>query len=141
MNNPLKPRTVKGNTVVVTSMMRSLLRLYVVSIFMSFRRHVKIDRKDSRIYEQTFRVSAEHKEYKIRVSETYFIIQYHRWLPKIKRRFYKAELFYLINGLVEHNFIEHYPDVTFGPTCDPLYPLGVIAQVHWDAYLLKENIT
>ena len=122
-------------------MLRSILRLFITSIFLSFRRHVdatKID--DNHVYEQTYEVLTLSAQYRVRVSETLYLINYNNWfLPTVKRRIYKADLKYLVNGKVVNVFTDYYPRLGLEVIAlDPLYPLVVVAHKHLDIFLTKE---
>ena len=104
-------------------MLRSLLRLFITSVFLSIRRHVdatKID--DNHVYEQTYEVLTLSAQYRVRVSETLYLINYNNWfLPTVKRRIYKADLKYLVNGKVVNVFTDYYPLLGLGVMAlDPL---------------------
>ena len=123
-------------------MLRSLLRLFITSIFLSVRQYVdvvKID--DNHVYEQTYEVLTLSAQYKVRVSETLYLINYNNWfLPTVKRRIYKADLKYLVNGKVVKAFTDYYPLLGLGVMAlDPLYPLVMVAYKHLDIFLTKEH--
>ena len=123
-------------------MLRSLLRLFITSVFLSIRRHVdatKID--DNHVYEQTYEVLTLSAQYRVRVSETLYLINYNNWfLPTVKRRIYKADLRYLVNGKVVNVFTDYYPRLGLRVIAlDPLYPLVVVAHKHLDNFLTKEH--
>lgn len=123
-------------------MLRSILRLFITSIFLSIRRHVdatKID--DNHVYEQTYEVLTLGVQYKVRVSETLYLINYNNWfMPTIKRRIYKADLKYLVNGKVVKAFTDYYPLLGLKVIAlDPLYPLVVVTHKHLDNFLTKEH--
>jgi hypothetical protein len=99
----------------------------------------KID--DNHVYEQTYEVSTLGVQYKVRVSETLYLINYNNWfLPTVKRRIYKADLKYLVNGKVVKAFTDYYPLLGLGVMAlDPLYPLLMVAYKHLDIFLTKEH--
>lgn len=123
-------------------MLRSLLRLFITSIFLSIRRHVDVTKiDDNHVYEQTYEVLTLGVQYKVRVSETLYLINYNNWfLPTVKRRIYKADLKYLVNGKVVKAFTDYYPLLGLGVMAlDPLYPLLMVAYKHLDIFLTKEH--
>lgn len=121
-------------------MLRSLLRLFVSSIFLTARRHVDVTKvDDNHVYEQTYEVLTLSAQYIVRVSETIYVINYGNWfLPAVKRRIYKADLKYLVKGKVVNVYTEHYPRLGLGIAFDPLYPLVLVAHKHLDNFLMKE---
>lgn len=122
-------------------MLRSLFRLLLSSIYLSFRQNVTVSREpDKYVYEQTYRVSEINAEYKIRISETLFVVDYNfRLLPKLKRVIYDADLTYIVNGVVSKKFRAQYPRLTLGGGLDPLYPLAVVASTHLETFLTTEE--
>ena len=123
-------------------MLRSLLRLFISSIFLSIRRKVNVDSiVDNHVYEQTYDVIAMGVRYKFRISENIYLINYNCWfLPTLKRKIYKADLKYLVNGKVVNVFTDYYPRLGLRVIAlDPLYPLVVVAHKHLDNFLTKEH--
>ncbi len=121
-------------------MLRSLLRLFISSIFLSIRRKVNVDSiVDNHVYEQTYDVIAMGVRYKVRISENIYLINYNCWfLPTLKRKIYKADLNYFVNDKLVKVYTEHYPKLTLGFGFDPLYPLVVVAHKHIDNFLTME---
>lgn len=121
-------------------MLRSLMRLFISSIFLSIRRNVDVTTiLDNHVYEQTYDVLTMNAQYKVRISETIYLINYNSWfIPTIRRRMYKADLNYFVNGKVAKVYTEHYPRLTLLGGLDPLYPLVVVAHKHIDNFLTLE---
>lgn len=121
-------------------MLRSLLRLFISSLFLTIRRRVDVTKiVDNHVYEQTYDVLTMNAQYKIRISETIYLINYNSWfLPTLQRRIYKADLNYLVCGEVAKVYVEHYPRLGWGFALDPLYPLVVVAHKHLDNFLTME---
>lgn len=122
-------------------MLRSLFRLFLSSMYLSFRQNVTVSCvEDNYVYEQTYRVSDINAEYKIRISETLFTVNYNLLiLPNLKRVIYDADLTYIVNGVVSKKFRAQYPRLTLGGDLDPLYPLAVVASTHLEIFLTTEE--
>lgn len=122
-------------------MFRSLIYLLITSIFIAFRKNVIVKQyPDHNQYSQTYDVPAISAQYIIHVSETLVVIDYRFWfIPKIKRYIYRADLKYLIDGVLDKEYIQHYPRLVLGRVMDPIYPLVVVSSTHMENFLTKEQ--
>lgn len=121
-------------------MLRSLLRLLYTTVYLSFRTNATTDIEyGSDVYEQTYNVGDDDAKCKITVSEIVFIINYNLFfMPKIKRKLYKADLVYSKNGVIERTFTGHYPKLNIGRGIDPNYSFIIIASLHLDLFFTSE---
>ena len=122
-------------------MLRSIIRSYATALFLSFRGKVDITKKVSlRTYEQTYAVPQTEARYKIKVSETEFVIKYKFLFLKISRKIYQADLTYSSQGRADVKYIAHYPALTLLGAIDPLYPMSIVASLHLDAFMEMEKV-
>ena len=121
-------------------MLRSIIRSYTTALLLSFRSKVDIRKNiSSRVYEQTYAVPQTEDRYKIKVSETEFVVHYKFLFIKINRKIYQADLTYSSAGKEDVQFTAHYPALPLLGAFDPLYPMSIVASLHLDAFLEMEK--
>ncbi len=125
-------------------MLRSLLRLFITSIFLSIRTGMWMRRRLMIITFMNRLMKYRLWVYSIKFGfpKRYTLINYNNWfLPNgLNVEIYKADLKYLVNGKVVKAFTDYYPLLGLGVMAlDPLYPLLMVAYKHLDIFLTKEH--
>ena len=129
----------------VIIMLRSLLRLLFTSLYLSFRANATIKKCEGPLYYKVDVYDAMVKgvHYTIRVTEIIWIVEYNLFfIPKLKRKQYRAELTYFKQGVVDRIFTDTYPTLNRGyGLMGPLYPLMVVAEEHIAIFFESELTT